>query len=655
MRLSLDRMTIENFKGIRSLVVDFDSEETRIFGRNASGKTTLVDAFCWVLFNKDSHGNSPGTDAFQEKPLDDDGQQIHNIDTSVELGCKLDGSPFVLKRVQRENWTKRRGTTEAVYSGNVSTYWINGVEVKLADFKQRIALIANEEVFRLIGSLAAFNALDWKKRRQMLIDLSDCNVDSELMQRAEYSKIAYECGQRNVSVDDLRKIMADQRKRINKQLEILPARIDEAGRAIASISPREKQDAEYAVKECGEDIARINAQIASITSADGAALLTAQLLDVEQEIVRISTSIRSQHAEERYKLASQYNSANESIRRINLQIHAVEKRIEATNARLLAVTDERTVLRAKYEEWYKRKFVPSAETVCPTCGQPIPEDKVQEANEKARTAFLQDRAEHLLKIKAEGTEKSKEVDSLSELIEEYKEAVAGYRKELDEVQSVFDKASEALQNHPEAPDFDSNPDLAELQKKADSLRAKKTSPDGSIAALEERKAELNGRLKRAQAVLATVEAGKAAEERVKELERELRDQGDMLADAERTLDLLDRFVMDRCSMLEESINSHFPTVRWKLFDKQINGGIADTCICMIQCDSGLVTYDSANTAARINADIEIVNVLSEKFDVQLPLFVDNAERVNRLADTDSQLITLAVSTDEELRVESKMG
>jgi hypothetical protein len=109
-------------------------------------------------------------------------------------------------------------------------------------------------------------------------------------------------------------------------------------------------------------------------------------------------------------------------------------------------------------------------------------------------------------------------------------------------------------------------------------------------------------------------------------------------------------VQDRCSALEDSINARFPTVRWKLFETQINGGIADVCQCYIPCESGLVSYGSANTAAQINADIEIVNVLSQHYGISLPLFADNSERVNRLADTTAQLVTLSVSTDSELKV-----
>ena len=238
MRMTLEKIKISNFKGIRKLEIDFGSV-TRISGMNGTGKTTIPDAFCWVLWNKDSRGNAPGSYDFHEKPLNEDGEEIHNLDTTVELDCRLDGQRFNIKRTQRENWVQKRGSADAVFQGNTSTYWINDVETKLSDFKARISQIASEEIFRLIGSLSAFNALDWKKRREQLIALSDVDVDAMLLQQEQYRPLADECGQRGIEVDNLRKVLSDQRKRTNDELKMIPIRIDEARKAMPEFRPNE--------------------------------------------------------------------------------------------------------------------------------------------------------------------------------------------------------------------------------------------------------------------------------------------------------------------------------------------------------------------------------------------------------------------------------
>jgi len=112
---------------------------------------------------------------------------------------------------------------------------------------------------------------------------------------------------------------------------------------------------------------------------------------------------------------------------------------------------------------------------------------------------------------------------------------------------------------------------------------------------------------------------------------------------------LEQFASHKCRMLEESVNALFPTVRWKLFDVQINGGIADTCECMV----GGVPFPDANNAARINAGIEIASVLAEHYLVSLPCWVDNAEAVNELRGTGGQMIALVVSDDPGLVVETE--
>ena len=132
------------------------------------------------------------------------------------------------------------------------------METKLTDFKARISQITSEEVFRLIGSLSAFNALDWKKRREQLIALSDTAVDTLLLQRDEYRPLADECAQRNVGVEDLRKILSDQRKRTNEELKMIPVRIDEARKALPVIDARTISDAEYIVADTLKDLERID-------------------------------------------------------------------------------------------------------------------------------------------------------------------------------------------------------------------------------------------------------------------------------------------------------------------------------------------------------------------------------------------------------------
>lgn len=651
MRLTIERMRIQNFKGTRDLTIDF-GEVTRISGMNGTGKTTIPDAFSWVLWNKDSKGNAPGSYDFHEKPLDDNGNEIHNLDTTVELICRLDGQPFNLRRTQRENWVKKRGSEEAVFQGNVSTYWINDVETKLTDFKARIAQIGSEEVFRVIGSLSAFNAQDWKKRREQLIALSDIDVDAMLLQREEYRALADECAQRGVVVEDLRKILTDQRKRTNTELQMFPVRIDEARKALPAFGQTEIADAESTINATLKEIEQIDAEIAEAKAQAGQSSNRSRILALEAEAISLQRAITDAHRAEITKLENERRDASDAFRRANDALADITRRLESDRKQLEKAEAERDALRQKYTEEYERKFEPPTDDgICPTCKQALPAEMIQAAIDEARKVFDEARKSALASIKQQGLDKAAEITRLTDAIARNEAEENTLKAKVEQAMAERDSAYEKINAAPTEPDFSTEPRIAELKQQIDALKAEQAaSPDEKISALEGRKSELSAIVSQKRAILARRDAGKETEKRIADLERQQKDAAARVSEIEQLIFKVERFVQDRCSALEDSINARFPTVRWKLFETQINGGIADVCQCYIPCESGLVSYGSANTAAQINADIEIVNVLSQHYGISLPLFADNSERVNRLADTTAQLVTLSVSTDSELKV-----
>lgn len=645
MRLTLERMHVENFKGCRQLDIDFNADRTAIAGANGTGKTTIVDAFTWAIWNQDSHGNAPGSDNFREKPLDENGQPVHNLDTTVELFCTLDGNRFDIKRTQSESWVKKRGNAEATFQGNVSTYWINGVETKLADFKARIKAIADDEVMRLIGSLSAFNLLEWRKRRQQLLNLADTDVDGELLSRDEYRRIADEIAQRNISPDDLRKVLADQRKAINNELKLLPVRIDEAKKSMPQFEPHEVEDAEYIIADTKKDIESVEQQIIDARAQSGEGATRTAILALEQECISIKRRIMDEHEAARKQLKMDADIASANFKRVSEQLAETKLEAELAEGRMNAAQKQVEALRTDYMD-VKRKSVVVSDT-CPTCGQQISAEKMDEARKSAEA----NKRSQLLSIQQRGKQAAVEFNRLTDAHDKLVKSLDDLKARSKAAQDARDAAMAALKDFPEYPDEAASRPLEDAERRLEAAKAKQsTSPDEIVRQLTERKRELLAIVDRNLQVLTRRDVAKDNEIRIKAYEARQTELGAQLSETEIMIVTMEKFVQDRCAVLEDSINSHFPTVRWKLFDTQINGGITDACMCMIDCDGTLVPYDSANTAAKINADIEIVNVLSEHYDIRIPLFVDNSERVNVLADTDSQLITLAVSTDEKLTV-----
>lgn len=644
MRMTLERLRMENFKGCKSLEINFSAERTEIAGMNGTGKTTIVDAFCWVLFNQNAAGDAPGSDNFREKPLDENGQTIHNLDTTVELFCTLDGNRFDLKRTQTENWVKKRGNAEATFQGNVSTYWINGVETKKQDFDQRIKAIADGEIMRLVGSLGAFNHLEWKKRREQLLALAGSDVDDRLLAMDEYRPIADQIAERNIQPDELRKVLADQKKAINNELKLLPVRIDEAKKAIPDMTAQEIRDAEYLVADTKKDVAKIDERIieAKASTDNGA---RGQMLALEQEIISIKRRVMDEYDAAKRKAKAEADTASENFLRVSADLSKAKRDFEAVESNLKAATEKRDLLREKYMEC-KRTPV-RVDSICPTCGQPLPETKVEATRERAEVQ----KREALMQIQTEGKAAAERVAEFEKDAQYTEQQIADLELRVEAAKAARETALFAVASMPDQPDFSGEKRLLEASTQLDELQAAKGgNADDKVRELMARKEELLAIIDRNAAILAKRDAGVEAEQRIKGYESRQRELGAQLAETEMLIVLIERFVQARCGALEDSINSHFPTVRWKLFDTQINGGIVDACTCMIDCDGALVPFESLNTASRIKANIEIVDVLSNHYDVRMPLFIDGAESVNTMPKIDSQMITLSVSTDAKITV-----
>lgn len=648
MRMTIERLRMENFKGCKSLDIEFSNGRTEIAGANGTGKTTIVDAFCWVLWNTSAAGDAPGSDNFREKPLDENGEIIHNLDTTVELFCTLDGQRFDLKRTLSENWVKKRGNQEATLQGNISTYWINGVETKLTDFKQRIKAIADDEVFRLIGTLSAFNALEWRKRRAQLLALADDDVDSKLLNTDEFRQLADEVAQRNVSPDDLRKVLADRRKAINGELKLLPVRIDEATKSMPQFTSTEVKDAEYIVADTRKDIESIDTLILAEKAHSGDGDTRRRLLTLEQEVISTKRHMMDEFDAKKRTLSAAADACSDEFRRATAALDDAKRIRDRVERERDSAIASRDALRTKYTE-VKRKPI-EVESTCPTCGQALPASAMDEAKAKLEKA----KADELAAIRSDGKKVAQDVETMEGRLRDCDSEITVLTQKLKAANEARDAAMRAVKDYPKEPDMSQNERLHQLQAEIDALNGEtSTSSDEKVAALIERKRELNDLIERKLAVLARRDTAVETEKRIKMYEAQQRELGAQLSETELLIELTERFVQERCSLLEESINSHFPTVRWKLFDTQLNGGITDVCTCMIDCDGTLVPYNSANTASRIRADMEVVDVLSEHYGVRVPLFLDNAERIIDIPEIDCQTITLAVSTDSQLTIKKE--
>jgi exonuclease SbcC len=178
MRIYLKKLTITNFKGIPHFEVAFN-HITNIFGENGTGKTTIFDAFLWLFFSKNTEGKSD----FEAKRLDEKNKFIKDLEAEVSAILHIDGQEICVKKVLRQKWVKRRGELNSNYNGDENIYYWNDVPLKESEFKTKIKAIIDENLFRLITNPFYFNSLNWKERRNILIDIAGNISNSEVFDK----------------------------------------------------------------------------------------------------------------------------------------------------------------------------------------------------------------------------------------------------------------------------------------------------------------------------------------------------------------------------------------------------------------------------------------------------------------------------------------
>ena len=665
MRINIKSLHIENFKGCREIDISFGNT-TKIYGQNASGKTTIIDAFMWLLFDKDSSGAGK----FQIRPLDSDGNQINNVEIMVKGTLDIDGKEVILKKVQKQKWVKKRGTETTEFQGNVNEFEINDYPKSENDYKEYISDKVEEEFFKMITNPTVFTLLPWKKQREVLMKLVDNVSDIEIAQSdKKFLPLIVELEQ--ASTDDIQKKYNKAMKEWKKKQVEIPARIDEVSKQLTDIDTAEL---ELQVNYLSEQIADVERQYEDSNSAiKEYDKVSAEINHIKGEMRAYFDKANTSLLEERKAIQKRIDEATEGFERSRGQIKLYEMRIE----QLKKLAEQKETEKIHLQELWKlekAKSYPEYEEIpvldedtltCPACGQDLPEElrnqKIADYEDrkekdrinynKTKEQFENERSKHLAEIVKNGNaiveaiKKDKaEIEKLADQIKQEKEDTIRFNKENT-------IASEQLAMLPQAADLSNNQEYESLQAELSNLEESLRSMDTGVEYRSQLKIRLSGLREELSGVEKKIASAdnSAIEERIEQLKEEQREVGQKVADQEKMIYLLEEFIRSKIDKISESINEKFNTVSWKLFNMQINGGMKETCECTVNG----VPYSSLNNGHKIIAGLDIIKSLSQLYGVAGPIFIDNAESVNEfnLPEMDTQLILLSVTEDKELKVE----
>ena len=633
--MRISKIILDQFKGINHAEFDFTGNPI-IKGANGTGKTTLADAYCWAVIDKDY-----SLKANPEVHPD----YLSESEPSVELICDIDGKTVSLKKIQRDARSKKQREQGApVRIKNV--FEVNTVPVSQSAFTDKLKEYGIDvDKFELLTHPNKFtdkDKLKLEERRSILFsmvtEVSDKEIADSMGDCQEVSTLLD-----NYTIEEIASMQKQSKKKANEMLDSLPNQI------------------------LGMEKSKVQIDVSSITADRDA--LQSEIDEVEQTIKenplpymgslneklsicenKKKTLETEANADRLMKLASAKEEYFSLIRKKGNEEYEYKLAISAEEERKARIEALKGAYQSLADSFRKLKAVTFDETsnVCKYCGQPLPKDKADE-NRKRFTDEIERQKTAINKQAAAIKKQIKELESnpidipsgnaiatLSAQIEQKKAEMESFSNPIDVTDTDNYKAIEF--------------EIAKIRQAMDALDFAKKKR----AELESEVAEKRRQVNFMNDQISKADVNKHIDEQIAKAKEQQKQYAQASANAEKILDQLSRISMKKNEMLTEQVNSHFDGIKFQLFEQLKNGEFRDTCVPLVPTSDGKyrdITF-SANTAAIVKGQLAIISGLQKFYGQNLPVFLDQGEMLDSVSkesiQTDYQLIMLCVSDDKEL-------
>ena len=606
--MKLIKLTIQNFKGIKERTIDLAGGSLKVWGQNATGKTTLKTAFLWLVTGKDEQNRAD----FAMKPRDEGGER-HNLVTMVEGVFDT----VALKKEVEEKWTKKRGSSERVFEGHTTTYSIDGVPVKEKDYKERIASIAPEQLFRVLTDTAYFcDTMHYTDRRRMLADMA--GIDTARITELEKDK---------------ERVRASIKK-MKEEVDALPVRIDEANKALPE-EVRDRAEVEQSIGANEKELLKATEAVTMAENGGGLVELKKKERELTEEQAELVRQDRKKDDEANEKRRAGVRPLQDAYDKVADAERQVLRLIDKAKDELKREEPKLETLRKEYKGIAAEEFVPRE--TCSLCGQKYPEEKLATAREEWNTRHAKLMDDNTREGKAIA-DRVKSIKAELALAEEAKEkATAAVKKAQDDI-DAFGDAKPTPAHNPRRDELDGL-----IHKAGAAIIDARRGIEELVDKARAKKRDIEEALKSLRKDIAVIDGAENTRKRIAKLTEEQAALSERYAKLEQELMSIEQKQRDMAREVEAAVNDKFKSVRFALFRERINGGLEEICDPLING----VPYSSANNAARINAGLEIIETIGEYWGLSFPIFVDNAEAVVDLYPIKAQTIELIVSAKDK--------
>ena len=646
-------LALENFRSIKNMTVNFDGKDADVLGANGTGKTTIANAICWLLIDR------PMTEEADFTPKTEGTHGLnHKASMTVELP---NGQKLTLAKDFYEKWTRKRGAAAEEFTGNVTDYYVDGVKSKKKEYMEVLETSCGTDLERVkmlmvLGYFADTMKTDEKRRVlfEMAGDFTDMDViaANEELEGIEDFFLMPGTEDQHYTVEQWKKIATEQRKKLNKDLETIPARIDEAERGVAgSVEDADALNAE--LNRLEEKKAGLEEQKRSLSTEDvKQEAARAALAGLEVDLAKQRAAYIERSAAANQELSAEIDRMTKDKREIADKLDARKRKHEETLRTLTWMQDQREMLIEEYAEVQARQWDAGVE-ICPTCRQPLPPERVEDL----RAAFNEEKSAEKEDINRRGQECSKDkIDALSAEIDTQAANIAAMENTVKEMERIIAERKAEVTTPPPFEETTEYKDInARMEELRDRQRLGQSAAEGAANAYDRDIQTLRDEIALVNLRVAKAQSSEDSRKRVGKLRQELKSAAEEMEYLEQGMHLCEEFVRTKARMVTDSINEHFNFVRFVLFRDQINGGLREICEPTIRNKDGeWVEYRSANYAAQVSAKLDIVTTLMRHYGVHLPIIMDQGESVTEPLAVDEQLIRFIVSAeDKEIKVEVK--
>jgi DNA repair exonuclease SbcCD ATPase subunit len=659
-QIQLQSLHLVYFKGCKDFKINFLNDITTVRGDNGTRKSTIFDSFSWLFFGKDS--NDASDTKFSIKTINLETMEIiQRVDHSVEGVFLMNGEKTTVKRQLQEKWTKKKGALEKVYTGNVTNYYWNEVPLSQREYQHKISQFISEDVFKLITNPYSFNSLHWERQREILTELVGGISDQSIVRgNVDFANLLSKLT--NKTFDEYKKQMKFTLKRLKADKDGIPSRIDEQLRGKPDALDFKSIESE--IEKNQKTLDTIDENISQVNKSADALHKKYDGFRQEKSDLNLKNSDIFFQVQKKVQddLSKQVNPADATILEIddnNLNIQKfqrvilkLENQIESDKASIKTVIAKRKL---KSNEWDEEnaselKFE-DGDFACPTCKRPLEVEDQETEREKMHLDFIKDKQNAIASINREGLALKNQQETLQIDIDQTEKRIVDGKKALKSLKNTATN----LQSELERLQSNSTPTLNKDEeiKKIIDVHAEYNKNLKLIAKLDEslsnqKGVDVSSHKETRNQVLQSIsylktslsQRAKIAEidNRVSELEKEEKENSQLIAAAEKELDTIQQFEVAKMTLTEGIINDKFEKVKFKMFTELVDGTKVPSCLCLF----GGVPFHSVNSGGQIEAGLDIINTLCDYYNTQSVIFIDGAESITEIPSTKSQQIRLLV-------------